>query len=67
MQWTLDYSVAKRCALFLILGKKAKPNEATHTFTVWPGVHDRRAARRANSNLSLLRVNDVHDVKIWYI
>jgi hypothetical protein len=65
MQWTGDYSVASSFARFLIFRQKAKANEATHTFTVWAGMRDRRSARRANSNFLLMRINDVHDVKIW--
>jgi hypothetical protein len=66
MQWTGDYySVANTSARFVIFGKKAKADEAPHTFAVRAGMGDRRSARRANSNLLLTRINDVHDVKIW--
>jgi hypothetical protein len=65
MQWTRDSSVASTSALFMIFGKKAKTNEASHTFAVRAGMRDRRSARRANSDFLLVRINDVHDVKIW--
>ena len=64
MQWTRHYSVASTSTRFVTFGKKAKANETTHTFAVRPGMGDRRSARRANSNLLLMRIDDVHDVKI---
>jgi hypothetical protein len=65
MQWTRDYSVASTSARFVICGKKAKADEAPHTFAVRAGMRNQHSARRANSNLLLLRINDVHDVRIW--
>jgi hypothetical protein len=65
MQRTRDYSVACTSARFVIFGKKTKAYEAPHTFAVRAGMRDRCSARRANSNLLLARINDVHDVKIW--
>jgi hypothetical protein len=64
MQWTRDHSVANTSARFVIFGKKAKANEAPHTFAVRAGMRNRRSARRANK-LLLMGIYDVHDVKIW--
>jgi hypothetical protein len=50
---------------FVVLGEKAKANQATNTFTVGAGVCDRLAAGCANSCAnSLLRSHDTHAVRM---
>ncbi len=50
---------------FVVLGEKAKANQATNTFAVRTGVGDRLAAGRANSCAKpLLRIYRAHAVRI---
>ena len=50
---------------FVIFGKKAKADQAPHTFAGGAGMCNRLFARRANYNLLLVWINNLHDVKIW--
>ena len=49
---------------FVIFGKKAKTDQAPHTFAIGAGMCNRLFARRANPNLLVLWINNLHDVKI---
>jgi hypothetical protein len=60
-QWT---RAVASTSCFVVLRKKAKTDQAPHTFAVGAGVCNRFFARRANSNLLLVWVNNLHDVKI---
>ena len=61
-QWT---RAVASTSCFVIFGKKAKADEAPHTFAVGAGMCNRLFARRANSNLLVVWINNLHDVKIW--
>ena len=65
-QWTESDFIAFTASLdFVVLGEKAKANQATNTFAVRTGMGNRSAAGRANSCAnSLLGSHDAHAVRI---